>query len=53
VLNELSLFLAHIYHLGHHKLLIYPFRPSAQQNLVRRPEPTAPEMWESLRQPAK
>lgn len=43
-LSELNLFLAHIYHLGHHKLLIYPFRPSAQRNRARRPEPTAPEV---------
>ena len=26
-LNELHLFLAHVYRLGYHKLLIYPFRP--------------------------
>jgi hypothetical protein len=43
-LNELNLFLGYIYHLGHYKLLIYPFRPSAQRNLVRRPQPTAPEV---------
>lgn len=36
-LNELHLFLAYTYRLGHHKLLIYPFRPSA----YRAPEPSA------------
>jgi hypothetical protein len=30
-LNELNLFLAYIYRLGYHKLLIYPFRPSAHR----------------------
>jgi len=30
-LNELHLFLAYIYRLGYHKLLIYPFRPPAVQ----------------------
>jgi hypothetical protein len=29
--NELHLFLTHVYRLGYHKLLIYPFRPSAQR----------------------
>jgi hypothetical protein len=28
-LSELNLFLAYIYRLGYHKLLIYPFRPTA------------------------
>jgi len=28
-LNELNLFLAYAYRLGYHKMLIYPFRPSA------------------------
>jgi len=42
-LNELHLFLAYIYRLGHHKLLIYPFRPAAYRAPVRRAEPTAPE----------
>ena len=37
-LSELHLFLAYVYRLGHHKLLIYPFRPSVQRILVRRPE---------------
>jgi hypothetical protein len=30
-LHELHLFLAYIYRLGHHRLLIYPFRPSAHR----------------------
>ncbi|MGH3198926.1 MAG: hypothetical protein ACRDOH_17465 [Streptosporangiaceae bacterium] len=30
-LNELNLFLALVYRLGYHKLLIYPFRPSAHR----------------------
>jgi len=30
-LNELNLFLAAVYRLGYHKLLIYPFRPSAHR----------------------
>ena len=32
-LSELHLFLAYVYRLGHHKLLIYPFRPSAHRVL--------------------
>jgi hypothetical protein len=36
-LNELNLFLGYVYRLGYHKLLIYPFRPSA----YRAPEPSA------------
>jgi hypothetical protein len=39
--NELSLFLAYLYRLGHHKLLIYPFRPSVHRDPLRRPETTA------------
>jgi hypothetical protein len=42
-LNELHLFLAYVYRLGHHKMLIYPFRPSAQRAGTRRAEPTAPD----------
>jgi len=42
-LSELHLFLAYVYRLGNHKLLIYPFRPSAQRAPARRPEPTAPD----------
>jgi hypothetical protein len=30
--NELDLFLASVYRLGHHKLLIYPFRPSVHRS---------------------
>jgi hypothetical protein len=30
-LNELNLFLAYVYRMGYHKLLIYPFRPSVEQ----------------------
>ena len=43
-LNELHLFLAYVYRLGHHRLLIYPFRPSAYRAPVRRAEPTAPDL---------
>lgn len=39
--NELSLFLAYLYRHGHHKLLIYPFRPTVHRGQVRRPETTA------------
>jgi hypothetical protein len=30
--NELDLFLARVYRLGHHKLLIFPFRPSVHRS---------------------
>ena len=30
-LNELNLFLAYVYRLGYHKMLIYPFRPSVHR----------------------
>jgi hypothetical protein len=30
-LNELNLYLAYVYRLGHHRLLIYPFRPSVHR----------------------
>ena len=43
-LNELHLFLAYVYRLGHHKLLIYPFRPSVHRAPARRTEPTAPDL---------
>jgi hypothetical protein len=43
-LNELHLYLAYAYRLGFHKMLIYPFRPSAQRPRVQRAEPTAPEL---------
>jgi hypothetical protein len=34
-LNELHLYLAYAYRNGHHKMLIYPFRPSAQRAPVQ------------------
>ncbi len=43
-LNELHLFLAYVYRLGYHKLLIYPFRPSHQRAPARRAEQTAPDL---------
>jgi hypothetical protein len=44
-LNELHLYLAYVYRLGYHKMLIYPFRPPpAQRPRVQRAEPTAPEL---------
>ena len=43
-LNELHLFLAYVYRLGHHNLLIYPFRPSAHRAPARRAEPMAPDL---------
>jgi hypothetical protein len=43
-LNELQLFLAYVYRLGYHKLLIYPFRPSAQRAHAQRAEPMAPDL---------
>jgi hypothetical protein len=43
-LSELQLFLAYVYRLGHHKLLIYPFRPSVQRVQVRFPEPISPDL---------
>jgi hypothetical protein len=46
--NELFLFLACVYRLGFHRLLIYPFRPEAEPRVMRAPggqatgrEPTA------------
>ncbi len=42
-LNELQLFLAYVYRLGHHTLLIYPYRPSAHR-VPARAEPTAPDL---------
>jgi hypothetical protein len=42
--NELHLFLAYVYRLGHHNLLIYPYRPSVHRAPVRRPEPMAPDL---------
>jgi hypothetical protein len=43
-LNELHLFLAYVYRLGYHKLLIYPFRPSAHRDPAQRAEPMAPDL---------
>jgi hypothetical protein len=43
-LNELNLFLAYIYRLGHHKLLIYPFRPSVHRAPARHAQPMAPDL---------
>jgi hypothetical protein len=43
-LNELNLFLAHVYRLGYHKLLIYPFRPSALRTPARHAEPMTPDL---------
>jgi hypothetical protein len=37
-LNELHLFLARAYQLGYHKMLIYPFRPSAHRFQAQRAE---------------
>jgi hypothetical protein len=37
-LNELHLFLTHAYQLGYHKMLIYPFRPSAHRPQAQRAE---------------
>jgi hypothetical protein len=43
-LNELHLYLAYLYRLGYHKLLIYPFRPSAHRvPRTSTHEPSAPE----------
>jgi hypothetical protein len=43
-LSELNLFLAYVYRLGHHNLLIYPFRPSAYRAPARRTEPLTPDL---------
>ena len=44
-LNELHLYLAYVYRLGYHNLLIYPARPSGvRRPRVQRAEPTAPEL---------
>ncbi len=43
-INELNLFLAYLYRLGYHKLLIYPFRPEVNRTLrVSTNEPGTPE----------
>jgi hypothetical protein len=43
-LNELNLFLAYTYRLGYHRLLIYPYRPSAHRVPARNAEPTASDL---------
>jgi len=43
-LSELNLFLAYVYRLGYHKLLIYPFRPSVYRAPARRTEPITPDL---------
>jgi hypothetical protein len=43
-LNELNLYLAYIYRLGHHKLLIYPGRPTAEQVRAQRARPMATDL---------
>lgn len=48
-LNELHLYLAYAYRLGYQKMLIYPFRPSAQRARLQRAEPAAPELQLSVR----
>jgi hypothetical protein len=39
--NELQLFLASVYRLGYHKLLIYPYRAPASARMRRAPDPSA------------
>jgi hypothetical protein len=39
--NELRLFLASVYRLGYHKLLIYPYRAPASARMRRAPDPSA------------
>jgi hypothetical protein len=43
-LNELDLFLAYLYRLGYHKLLIYPFRSLTHRTPPREAEPTATDL---------
>ena len=43
-LNELGLFLKLVYRLGYHKLLIYPFRPTADELRAQRARPVAPDL---------
>jgi len=43
-LSELNLFLAYVYRLGYHKLLIYPFRPTVYRAPARRTEPMTPDL---------
>jgi len=42
--GELRQFLDRVYQLGYHKMLIYPFRPSANRIPVRHAEPMAPDL---------
>jgi hypothetical protein len=42
--SELNLFLAYVYRLGYHKLLIYPFRPSAHRAPAQHAEPMTPDL---------
>ena len=42
--SELNLFLAYVYRLGYHKLLIYPFRPTVYRAPARRTEPMTPDL---------
>ena len=47
-LNELRLFLAYIYRLGYHTMLIYPSRPTLERveaPIAGRWRPTAPSPW--------
>jgi len=43
-LSELNLFLAYVYRLGYHKLLVYPFRPFVYRAPARRTEPITPDL---------
>lgn len=42
--GELRQFLDRVYQLGYHKMLIYPFRPSANRIPARHAEPMAPDL---------
>ena len=47
-LNELHLFLAYLYRLGYHTMLIYPFRPSIKRVEAPRRRPMAPDRAEPM-----
>jgi hypothetical protein len=47
-LNELRLFLAYIYRLGYHTMLIYPFRPAVQRVDAPHRRPMAPDRAEPM-----
>jgi len=47
-LNELRLFLAYIYRLGYHTMLIYPFRPSIERVQAPQRRPLAPDRAEPM-----